>query len=58
MRRIRTELFAIAYKGRIYKGTKGQYFLFSKKKDAQEFVVASGADVVKVTVTITPKEKP
>jgi hypothetical protein len=56
MRKIRTEMFAITYKGRIYKGTKGQYFLFSKKKDAQEFVVASGADVVKVTVTITPKE--
>jgi hypothetical protein len=56
MKKIRTEMFAITYRGRIYKGTKGQYFLFSKKKDAKEFVVASGADVVKVTVTIEPKE--
>ncbi len=57
MKRIRTEMFAVAYKGRFLKNELGSYRLYAKKQNAQALCKMSlNTEVVKVTVTITPKE--
>lgn len=54
MKRIRTEMYAVTYKGRLARTSSGMYMLLSKKKDAMGYSPDHG--VVKVTVTIQPKE--
>ncbi len=57
MKKIRTEMFAIAYKGRFLKNELGSYRLYAKKQNAQALCnMTINTEVVKVTVTITPKE--
>ncbi len=57
MRKIRTEMFAIAYKGRFLKNELVSYRMYAKKQNAQALCKMSlNTEVVKVTVTVTPKE--
>ena len=59
MRRIRTDMWAVTFKGRFMKTRAGGYIMFPKKKDALELTGGDpDCDVKKVTLTITPKDKP
>lgn len=57
MRKIRTEMWAVSRKGRLVRNTYGMYIMFDKKIDAANFADPDGK-AVKVTLTITPKDKP
>jgi hypothetical protein len=54
MRKIRTEMYAVTYKGKLCKTPSGLYMLYPFKRDAMAYSPTHG--VVKVTVTIQPKE--
>lgn len=57
MRRIRKDMWAVTRKGHLVKTIYGMYFMFDKRNDAENFAQPDGK-AVKVTVTITPKDKP
>lgn len=57
MRRIRKDMWAVSRKGRLIKNIVGMYIMFDKKVDAEHLAFPDGK-AVKVTVTITPKDKP
>jgi hypothetical protein len=54
MKRIRTEMWGVTYKGKLCKTPSGLYMLYPFKRDAMAYSPTHG--VVKVTVTINPKE--
>ncbi len=57
MRRIRKDMWAVTCKGRLIKNIYGMYIMFDRRNDAENFAYPDGK-AVKVTVTITPKDKP
>jgi hypothetical protein len=50
-------MWAVSRKGRLLRNIYGMYIMFDKKLDAVNFADPDGK-AVKVTLTITPKDKP